>query len=85
MRRTTKTRVIPPHRMSNMIIGDSPDIVTSTGFDLVREFVARSVLAGSDRKGASFGEVIAPFAGIIAPFQENGGSLTHIFVAALIG
>src|SRR5579884_108529 len=51
MRRTTKTRVIPPHRMSNMIIGDSPDIFTSTGFDLVREFVARSVLAGSDRKG----------------------------------
>jgi hypothetical protein len=39
-----------------MIIGDSPDIFTSTGFDLVREFVARSVLAGSDRIGLDWKE-----------------------------
>jgi hypothetical protein len=66
-----------------MIIGDSPDIFTSTGFDLVREFVARSVLAGSTAR-ASLEEVIALFAGIIAPFQENGRKLSQIFPATLL-
>src|SRR5947208_9579788 len=71
MSRTTKTSVIAPHTMSSMIIGDSPDIFTST-----------VLICPADGRTEAINRVERPayagswplFAGIIVPFHERRAS-----------
>src|SRR5436853_2940167 len=74
MRRTTRTRVIAPHRMSNMIIGDIPDISTSTGSNLVpRTRCGTTHNAG--RRGRYRWALWPLFAGIIVLFHPTCNGL----------
>src|SRR5947209_2270577 len=69
MRRTTSIRVIAPHRISSMMIGDSPDIFTSTGSNLVpRTRVHEPIRIEGAAIGGPYGSYGTLFAGIIVLF-----------------